>query len=284
MSFVEAMEEKARIIDGVRERFPEVEWPTPVKEPIWTGRFDKKPIEGWYALRDQNNQNLFQFVSDDYALVFNEEIVDKAVTAVDELGDTFGEPKFAFKFFKDGARFKLNITFPDAQKNIALKDPVAPTLSLKNCYDKSRKFIFERGAMELVCTNGLVVPRFKDMIQKKHIGDFDVPDIKQELVNFIEGFDHTTAIWQKWTQTKIDKFQVAEIWEAMPFSEKEREKIEALPLIGDGKTLGSSTDGSVLLWDLNRATTQYLTHEMKSSVRADEAGPIIANIISKYSN
>lgn len=269
--------------DFVRSKFDYVDWPTPVLEPITAGRFNKKPIEGHYALCDANNGEFFQFVSEKYSLITNEEIVQLVHDAIEPLKTKFGEPQYKFLFPGNDSKSKfiLKVDWPSLKKDVRIGDPVSPRITIKNSYDKTWKHSYDFGILELVCANGLAIPKSKEYKAKRHMGDVFNLNIAEDFNFFLEKFDDTLNLISQWDKVALDTEKYDNLWVQLPFSEKEKETIEELPIIGYNYTLEQRKKEKVTLWDVSKATTQFISHEMKSQIRAEDISSKVSTIINK---
>ena len=76
--------------------------------------------------------------------------------------------------------------------------------------------------------------------------------------------------------------EIDALWEQMPFSLNEVGKIKEMKLMGDNKTILQLVEGNTAtVWDINRAATQYLTHEVKSSIRTLVDTEKVSNILTR---
>jgi hypothetical protein len=86
--------------------------------------------------------------------------------------------------------------------------------------------------------------------------------------------------WRKWTELQVPEEVYNNVWDELPFSKAEREKIEALPEIGTQKLLSHQLKtNDVDLWFFNSMLTQFATHEVKSEVRRIDLEPAIARVM-----
>lgn len=267
----------------IRGQFPDIVWPEPVLEPVFFGRFDKTVVENRKLVLDANTGAQFDIVSDQYELIPHEVATRNLLKSIPE---EFGEPKLKFNMWADGARFRLEATFPEVG-NFEVKpgDPVEPRVVQMNSLDRSTFYGFEFGAKELVCSNGLVAYRERSSTQRRHVfGAEDVDKLTLSMKAEIENFSEQLGIWQQWNRLQLGTIEEAELQlSELPFSENEVEKLLILPLLNnEGKTIrGLIKEGAATVYDINSAATQYAAHEVNSDQRQFDLERKIAQGIGK---
>jgi len=195
--------QKARedIVTEIHEKYPDVTWPAPVLEPIFYGRLDKRPVDGRKLMLDKNNGNQFDIVSDQYEMVYHEEVLHNLLNA---LPPEFGDPKIAVQMFKGGARAGFKASFPD-MKDFEIKGSETEVeYRLKNSYDRSTHLNYSAGLNELVCTNGLRAFKTKEKGSAKHIGQtISSFQLENRLKASLEDISDAHKLWLQWAETKI---------------------------------------------------------------------------------
>ncbi len=277
------MEDKIEEIRGnIHKQFPDVEWPEPVMEPAYYGRLKKKRMPERYAVIDINNGHFFDVVSDRYHLVTHEEVVHDLLSAIPT---EFGKAEVDVMIYCDGARVRANVGFPDLPASIGeIKegDIVKPRISAYSSYNRSTYHGIITGGEQLVCANGLVAFVADGSNKRKHIIGSTVTqeELTSEIASFLENFSKNTDLWRTWANKQLASTEFAEVMEALPFSESEREKVMELPLMNnDGKFLKQLE--KVTLWDVNSAATQYAKHEVRGEQRAIDLEEQIAAVMFK---
>lgn len=267
----------------IRDQFPDIPWPEPVLEPVFYGRFDKTPVYNRKLILDTNTGAQFDIVSNRYELIPHEVATYNLLKSLPE---EFGEPKLQFKMWQEGARFRLEATFPDLEKfEVKPGDPVEPRIAQMNSLDRSTFYGTEFGAKELVCSNGLVAYRPRSESQRKHIfGAEDLGILAENLKKEVDNFSDQMDIWQQWAQMQIGTVEEVELkLGKMPFSEKEVSKLLELPLMNyeNASLKGLIDKGEATLWTLNSATTQFAAHEVNSDQRQYDLERKIAEELTK---
>jgi hypothetical protein len=261
--------ETREVQNEIRSLYPDIVWPEPVLEPVFYGRFDKTQVDNRKLVLDTNTGAQFDIVSDQYELIPHEVATHNLLKA---LPIEFGKPALKFCMWQDGARFRLEATFPElGQFEVKKGDPVAPRVAQMNSLDRSTFYGTEFGAVELVCTNGLVAYKQRSNTQRRHVfGAEDLSHLTASLSKEIENFSDQMDIWKQWNQLQIGTIEELQLGLGeLPFSENEVTKLLELPLINhEGKSLkGLVKEGASTVWALNSAATQYAAHEVHSDQR-----------------
>lgn len=267
-------EEKAEI----RNRYPEVYFPDPVLEPVWYGRRDHVRISDKRAIIDQASpdRTVFGICSDQYKIAPYENLIYLIEQTVSGIKD-YGEIKVKPYTYLDGARIKVGICFPELKSKISKVDTIIPKVEAFSSHDLSTKLTGKFGGWQLKCTNGMGVWKTFKQFAKKHLQNLFMAELATNIVEGLQIWNVQIDIWKKWADTKIAPKVYDEIWASLPFSPKEREKIEALPEIGTGLLLSEAIKSNDLnLWSFNSVLTQFATHEVKSELRRIDLEPEIA--------
>lgn len=266
----------------MRETCPTEKWPNLIKESVFRGK-NRELIPNTFSLSDHKTGQTFSFVSSDYEVVLHEEVAATLYDAVDTLKDKWPEYKITHEFLQGGAKYTGKVVFMSDQKPVKLGDPVAPFVVIKNSYDKTWARDVSFGATELVCTNGLVRPVSKVRNRQKHIVGTTVGQMSEIIEQYLTvDFPEVLETWKNWSATKITMEEADSLWNLMPFSLPEVGKIQNMPLIGDNRTILQLIEGNTAtVWDINRAATQYLTHEVKSPLRTLVDTEKVSTILTK---
>lgn len=273
----------------IRDQFPNVVFPTPTIEPVFWGKDKKELIPNSRAVVDYDTGNVMSVCSKRYALVHHEDVLRSVIEKTKTLKNIFGKPEIAVNLLNQGARMVFNITWPEASKDVKVGDPVCPLFRGFNSYDSSTRLGANFGMMRLVCSNGMILADkySTSSYDRKHVGEANVSEVEMYVEGCIEAFNDGFTAMQELASKVIEPETYDYIWGELNFSEREREKIEALPLIGfDNTTLSSfinrkadgTVEGQVTAWMLQAAMTQFTTHEMKVGVRQLELAPKIGKL------
>ena len=272
------------IRQDIRDRFNQVKFPQPTIEPLFYGKREKVLCPKTKAVVDYDTGDVLSLCSNKYVLVHHEDILHQAILETEILDKTFGEPTINVQMMNNGARMLYNICWTNHAFDVKAGDPVVPLFRGFNSYDSSLKIGSEYGAMRLVCTNGMVVGEVDSSSSRRHLGDVSAQWVRNHIFAGVTAFTETTAFLGYLAQKMIKSQDYEILWAELPFTQKEREKIEALPLLGfDGDTLQShSLSGQVSAWMVQAALTQYNTHEMRSPNRSVEIAPKIGQVMNRF--
>ena len=261
--------------EGVRERYPNVSFPNPVLEPVWYGRRNLKRIPGERAIVDQNNGHVMNLCSDQYKLVHYEEIIKMVEDTISHI-DSYGKIVLCPHIMHDGGKMRLTMKFPEAQ-HLVKAEAILPKIDVLTSYDLSYKLMGKFGAFILRCTNGMGVWKNFRQFARKHLLSLNILELEQTIVEGLGIFGLQVDNWSKWSDQVIDLDTYNGIWEVLPFSAKERERIEILPETATNLKIEDALKQKELtVWDLNSVLTQWNSHEIKSDVRRIDLEPIIA--------
>lgn len=271
----------------VRDRYPKVYFPDPIKEPLWFGRRDHRRIPDRKVIFDQspekedNNPGIFGICSDRYKIIHYEDIVHMVENSVGKITD-FGTVKVLPHTYLDGARMRISVDFPDMKYEIKKVDSIIPKISIHTSYDLSTKLKGQFGAWQLKCTNGMGVWKAMKAFSKRHLQNLFLNQLGETISGGLSLYGEQINQWKLWTEKPIPELLYKAIWDELPFSEAERKKIEVLPEIGTNLEIGKAlTSKSLDLWSLNSVLTQFANHGVKSEIRRIELEPRIAQVMER---
>lgn len=118
----------------------------------------------------------------------------------------------------------------------------------------------------------------------RHIGTLSMTDFRASLVEGMEKYAEQVSLWHQWGEKILTAPIYEEIWEELPFSNKQKEEIEALPIraVGNVPLLDYVKREKVDMWTLHSAMTQFVTHNVNSEVaRVDTYEPAVARVMEK---
>lgn len=263
----------------IRSRYPNVYFPNPSLEPVWFGKRPDHAIEGMRAIVDQNTGKMFSLASENYKIVKYEEII-KMVELSSLKFPEFGKPHIVPRVFNDGSKIVVSCKFPDVQYEIKVGDLIAPYYSLKSSLDRLWLLQESLSAERLVCSNGMRVGETISSFKKRHTLALDLEEFSERIKDGMLHFSEQTDLWRKFVEKQISNDLYDAVWEELPFSKTEKEKIEALPETGSQLTLADMRkENNLSLWNLNAVLTQYTTHEVKNEVKREELEPVIAKVM-----
>ena len=278
------------IIDNIRESYPHVNFPNVYTSPAFYGRREKTMVGDRFAVvgevkEDEKMEEVFYaFVSGDYKIIPHEEVIAKTQEMVEKLPE-YGQPEFSIHMINQGAKMNCLVTFPEVEWEVKPGDPISPRISVKNSYDTNWELSIDFGALQKVCTNGLVA--FRSLFKKsgRHKVSLDVDNMMHTLNEGMENYSKQIGMWQNWAVKELATAQYQQIWDELPFGETYRKDLEVLPQVGTGKTIkGMLTEGRVNAWDFHSIVTQFLTHRVESEMVQIEKGERVEHVFGKYLN
>jgi hypothetical protein len=283
------MEKEQEIIAEVRERYPNAKFPHVYTSPVYWGRNGREKINNRWAVIGVVDEEYIPYdvVSEEYLLLPHEIALYHFEEKLAQL-DGFGKPKIMLEFYNRGARFRARADFPKAkftieEGRVEKGKSVSPRADLWNSNDRSKLFRLEFGANELVCSNGLVAYKVKQAISQKHRQSLNVESTMETLVEGMQGFANQVGTWKDWARMNFEKAEAETLFEALPFGERHREKILALPQVGTGETLESwMNKGKINVWNMHSIITQFLTHEIKSEMVRVEKNSKVAEKFHRH--
>ncbi len=269
----------AEVRAGVRSRYPDVNFPDPVLTNIYYGKRDRVYIPDSKAIVDQNTGNVLSIVSDRYKLVHYEDIIHMVEGITSQI-EGYGAIQLRPHTFSNGGKFKLSMSFPEAQHLIKAGDSIVPKLDILSSLDLSYKLSGAFGAWRLLCTNGMGTwEKFKKFI-RKHLMTLVLADLQVSILEGMSLFSEQINAWKRWAEIEMTQDMYDNVWKALPFSEAERKKIEVEREKNSALNLLDALNQKVLtLWDFNNVLTQFATHRVQSEVRRVDLEPQIAKVL-----
>jgi len=199
-----------------------------------------------FIVREDTN-DVLSCVSNEYQLVTNQEVMDKALPIIERMKGTVDE----VKTFSQGAR--TNWVFKFRKNPITINgEKLFPQLNIKNSYDASTQVDVLGGAFRLVCSNGLVVGRiighksarhsiWNPKLQNGHIGE-----LVEETIENMETVLNNE--FPKLMESKLNKKDVVKVMQRFPTTQIEN-MVNYL-----------TANKPETYWDLFNAATWVLSH------------------------
>ena len=260
----------------IQAKYPNLEFPDPVTEPIWYGKRPTTRIDGSKAIVDQKTDSVFGICSDLYQVIHYEDIVRMVEKTVANLPE-FGKIEVVPTIIQEGRKMKIKATMTEVEYEIRKGDVVNPMITIRTSYDLGWKLSGIFGALRLICTNGATVGKTFSRFAKRHLTSLDPSDLTKSIQGGMGIYSEQVGLWKEWAQMKLDTATYDAVWEALPFSENEKEKIEKLSEVSTKHTLADKEwRKEATLWDFHSVVTQFATHEIKSEVRRADVEPMIA--------
>ena len=195
----------------------------------------------------EDNGDVLSCVTNDYKLVTNQEVMDKALPIIEKNKGTLDE----VKTFSQGAR--TNWTFRFHKNPIKIDgENIYPQMNIKNSYDGSTQVNVLGGAFRLVCSNGLVVGRILGKKSERHsiwnpkLQNGHIGNIVQETIDQMETVLNNE--FPKLISSKVRQKDIVNILQRFPTTQ-----IEHL----SNYLAANKTE---TYWDLFNAATWVLSH------------------------
>lgn len=269
-------EETMEICKDVESRY-DMDWPDVVLEPLWYGRRPTNRVPERFAIVDQNTGHCYNVCTDAYQPIRHQEVIHLVEQAAKELPE-YGKPVFKVQMLHEGGKLNIEVKFPEVEFDINPKvgDIVNPTINVKSSYDLGWKYSGQFGAYRLVCSNGAIVGTIFDSFKKRHLNSLDPMKLSSTINNGMLKFSEQTDLWKSWNEQIINSEVYESLWEALPFSVPEKEKVENLAEAGTGLYLPAALkSGDLTRWMMFNTVTQYATHNIASDIRRIEILPSI---------
>lgn len=283
MTLQEKIEQLQAIRAEVHEKFPNVDFPEPSLQPLFFGRRDKRQYGGKSAIVDIKTDIPFSIVSDQYQLIYYEETVKMLEDIADELMEDFGPHETTIHLPYDKGRMRVELVFPEMEYEIKKGDHINPKMDVFRSYDLRWQYGGRFGAYRIICANGLTVGEVFASFKKRHIWALNPADLRDAIGEGISHYVEQTDIWKRWANRVLEPAEYEELWTVLPFSENEKETMEALPEAGSQIVLPEALNRNELsLWDMHSVVTQFLTHEVAGEHRRVEIEPQVANAFHNF--
>lgn len=279
------------IKQSIRGQFPGVTWPEVYTDALWVGNGAETLIESHVGvvIETGTTKRVCNFVTDQYKLVPHEVVMHYLIDEViSNWAPKWGKPTFDVNLYDDGAKAKMFARFTEMtmdKKAMKIgKDVVEPWVGFKNSYDSAWVFSGTGGGKVLRCSNGMMGTKTLMHFRKKHRRDLLMSDMVARLSTAMQTMEQEHEMWKSWVKLQLSKAQAEEVLEALPISEKQTEKILALPETGTGITLESlfNSGKPVSAWTLNSVLTQWMTHEVKESSGRQDREEELAFVLARH--
>jgi len=175
-----------------------------------------------HAIVKQDTQEILSFVSEDYALVKNADIVSSFTEYFGGLGmDT----EITFRAFRD-VRFQISFALKGYMEEIENGDTVLPMFNILNSYNRSQRYQFSVSVWRKVCENGLhawVEDASMDLLHTPGISNGIAVEESLKLIqDFLPVFEETLEPYYELADRNLHNLEgvnqrIAEVAEAINF-------------------------------------------------------------------
>jgi hypothetical protein len=287
MHFIGLTPNEQQTVEAVRQKYPDIKWGDAYLEGVWVGnrRDLAEPDEHEKCIRYINpdkEKYILGYCTEEYAVIPYELTLHSLEEEISKLNMSsgFGDPRLKCYLVQGGRKFKAEVDFPACQYDIRPGQPVSPRVNLYRSYDLGWEYGINFGAMEQVCTNGMIAWRVKSSLRRKHRRSLNQTMLISDIMEGMEMFGDQIAVWKRWTQISITtQEQVTELMDALPFGAEHKREILALPSADDHLTVFDYLNkGQLDAWRMHSFTTQFLTHEVESEVVRETKTEQVARI------
>jgi hypothetical protein len=216
------------------------------------------------ALINPDTEELYSIMGNGYKTLSHQEAFEMVLNATESFPE-YGKPIVTTKFFKDGARMKASLRFPEVEVDVK-GDKINPNIDIWNSYDGGLQFSLIQGAFRLICTNGMVIGEKFLEVHKKHTQGFTFY-IKEELEKGMEAFSAQKGIWESWINKRIEAEEASKVIKELEFGKKETDELYKLIEVSSGLTLMEAGQRTYEKWLFFCLITQFITHNVKSLMR-----------------
>lgn len=278
-------EETMKIRERIQEKYSNINFPDPVLEPLWRGKRPETRVQGRYAIVDQKTDTDYNVCSDLYQIIYHEQVIDIVEKAVVQMPQ-FGKHNICIDLLGDeGSKLKVKAVFTDIKYEISKGDFINPKIEVRSSYDLGWKYGGSFGAYRLICTNGMTIGKAFSKFSKRHLTSLEPNELRDSILKGMELYDAQVGLWKRWAEQKVSAIAYAEIWEELPFSEAEKEKIEKLPEAATRLLLPDAlAKDDLTYWNFFNVLTQFNTHEIRSAVRRSDQEQILTTSFEKGIN
>jgi len=258
----------------IHEKYP-IPFPEPSLEPVWFGKREKTLMADKKAIVDQRTGNPLGFCTEKYQLVRYEDVLIMVEDVVKALG--IPDAQIIPRLLSGGGKMVVSLRVPSSQTEIAKGDAIIPKIEIQTSYDLSWVMQILFGMFQLRCSNGVGTWLGFEKFRKRHIQSLDLTLTSDMISSGLIQLEEQTKIWKEWKGLKVPEDAYIKVWEELPFSSAEKEKIEALPDVTSHLRLPDLRERDSLdMWSMNSILTQFATHHIKSDLRRHEIQPQIA--------
>lgn len=205
-----------------------------------------------FIVREDTNEVL-SCMTNEYKLIKNEEIIEKAMPIIEDRGGVFVEETC----FGNGSRTSWKWKFPEVEVDVGEGDIMNPTVTIGNSYDGSSEANALAGAFRLVCSNGLVIGVVFGKNSARHSIWNKKNNFEEIIGGVISGVENIFKTdFRDLIDTKINQDDIVTLIKLFP--ETHTESLFQYILTHEPKTY----------WELLNAATWVATHDMKRNVEA----------------
>lgn len=137
-----------------------------------------------HAIVNMEKDEILSFVSEDYALIKNTDIIDAFEKFFGERDIKVEMQTWAY----NDVKFKISFSLLDYIEPIQLNDLVFPQFYILNSYNRTQRYLFGMSVLREVCGNGLTAWVQEDVVNMLHTPGADDGIATKESLELIQDF------------------------------------------------------------------------------------------------
>jgi hypothetical protein len=282
-----------KVIDMVRQEYPDVAFPKAYLAPASYGRRKPVFVPGAMAIVGKVGEDEVHYgwCTENYKLIPHEVVVARVASAIRKV-EGFGQPtKPSVALIdptqdetKPGARLLVSLSWPESIREFKGRQ-VCPSISVKSSYDLGWDFRLMFRAIVQVCTNGMVAYKIMQTLHSRHRLSLDIENLLGQLTEGMGQYEMQVTAWEKWAETDLTPPQFKRLWDKFPFGKRYEEKVMELTIKGPNVSLKEMVlTKSINAYYVYAAATQFITHEIQSPVAAEEYSEEVAKAMTNFFN
>ena len=229
------------------------DFPVALRPVFCDGEDGPRPIESRRAIVREDTGEAIAVVSDRYALVPHQRILDTVEQAIAPL-DLGPVPRGIFVDSR-GARMRALYKFPGLAQPVLGDDEICPCLQVRNTYDGTARIALHIGAFRFVCTNLAVGGggAFAGGFVSIHQGEIPIELMAGRLQSYLTRFDEIVSMYRQWSEMRPQREDVESVLKAV--LRGRFEKLKEQMLLCTPRTV----------FDAYNQLTHHATHGMRSA-------------------
>ncbi len=255
-------------VESALKAIPKVE-----ERPVYFGDDTSRrriEIKGQKALINPETEEVFSIVTDDYQLIRHEQVIEMAESVVDEMTE-YGKPERRVWLPQDGAKMRLQYTFPEAAMTVAGDTDggrgIAPSFDAFNSLDGSIALRAIFGAYRIICSNGMTVGTKEIEYRREHHQPMDgTHDMKAMIIVGMKRFSDQVGIWEKWVDRVTTLAEYENIVTGLKLNKTQTEDLHREVEVSSGVRLEDQKLQAITLWAFYNIVTQFITHRIENQV------------------
>jgi hypothetical protein len=214
----------------------------PIGEDIGT-------VLGKKAVINAETNEVLSIVSDRYELTYHEDVIN----TFDSIEEIVRED---IKLSEDGGIMFAKYNLPNHGKDsheIRIGETVKFSLRVFNSYNLMTSRGVELIAHNLICNNGMVVPKHVATISFRHMNNNGMAHLGGRIGQYTNDMADIVNVWKHWLTIKPEESKIRGFVHELPLGTEE---------IVDG--LLNEMVTKTTLWDIYNVLTYYITHQMEN--------------------